>query len=492
MRRVIALAFLLIAGFAKAQTAAVDKLAAETMKQWKLPGLAVAIVKDDKVIVAKGYGVKELGGSAPITDETLFQIASTSKAFTTTAMAMLVDEGKLSWDDPVRQHVAYFHLDDACAESLVTLRDVVCHRTGLSQHDELWDNSGLSREEVIRAVGSVGLTKPFRSAYQYQNIMFMVAGEAVAQAGGMSWNDFVRTRIFEPLGMSRTVTTVAAWNASANHASGHRYDPATGAMRVQAVADEDNLGPAGSIASCARDMAQWLRFQLAGGVIDGKRLVSNEALNETRTPQLARRLEGETRELNPDANLLSYAMGWNVSDYHGTTLVSHSGSLNRFRTQVALLPKEHAGVVVMTNVGRGVSIIALRSALIDLLLARPARDWNAFYLAAEKTIDERDAVRRREREAKRRRDTHPSRELAAYAGRYESPSHGAAVVTVEHDALVLRWKRLTLPLTHYHYDTFSAFSEDDDVEERVQFALDPVDGEVNTLTIFGETFTKKK
>jgi CubicO group peptidase (beta-lactamase class C family) len=491
MRRVIALAFLFIAGIAEGQNATVDKLAAETMKQWKLPGLAVAIVKDDKVIVAKGYGVKELGGSAPITDETLFQIASTSKAFTSTALAMLVDDGKLSWDDPVRQHVAYFHLDDACADSLVTLRDIVSHRTGLSRHDELWDNSGLSREEVIRAIGGVGLSKPFRSAYQYQNIMFMVAGEAVAHASGMSWNDFVRTRIFQPLQMTHSVTNFAEWNAAADHASGHRYDVKSGAVSVKAVVDEDNLGPAGTIASCARDMAQWLRFQLADGAIDGKRLVAASALNETKTPQTIVRLEGSTRELNPEANLYSYGMGWGVSDYHGTTLVTHSGALNSFRTQVALLPREHIGVVVMTNLGRGISIQALRASLIDMMLGRPSRDWNAWYLATEKKLDDKDAAAKVERESKRHRDTHPSRELAAYAGAYENAAYGRATVTAENNGLVLRWKRLTLPLTHYHYDTFSAFSEDDEVDEQAEFRLG-VDGEVNTLTIFGETFTKKK
>jgi len=489
MRRVIVLAFLLVARLSEAQTA-VDKLALETMKQWKLPGLAIAIVKDDKVVLAKGYGEKELGGSAPITDETLFQIASTSKAFTTTALAMLVDEKKLTWDDPVRQHVVYFHLDDACADSLVTLRDVVSHRTGLSRHDELWDNSGLSREEVIRAIGGVELSKPFRSAYQYQNIMFMVAGEAVAHASGMLWNDFVRTRIFQPLQMTRSVTTFAEWNGAADHASGHRYDIKTGAVSPKALVDEDNLGPAGTIASCARDMAQWLRFQLADGAIDGKRLLAADVLNETKTPQTLIRLEGSTRELNPDANLLAYAMGWNVSDYHGATLISHAGALNSFRTQVALLPREHAGVVVMTNVGRGISVLALRAALIDLLLGRPSRDWNAYYLAAEKKIDDKDAAAKVEREAKRHRDTHPSRELAAYAGTYENAAYGKATVTVENNALVLRWRRLTLPLTHYHFDTFSAFSEDDDVDEQVEFRLG-VDGEVKMLTIFGEEFTRR-
>jgi CubicO group peptidase (beta-lactamase class C family) len=489
MRRVIVLVFLLITVVARAQTP-VDKLAADTMKQWKLPGLAIAIVKDDKVVLTKGYGVKELGGTAPVTDETLFQIASTSKAFTTTAMAMLVDDKKLSWDDPVRQHVVYFHLDDACADATVTLRDIVSHRTGLGRHDELWDNSGLTREEIIRAIGKVELSKPIRSAYQYNNIMFMTAGEAVAHASGMPWDDFVRTRIFQPLGMTHSLTTFAQWNASADHASAHRYDAKTGTVSVIKVIDEDNLGPAGTIASCARDMAQWLRFQLADGAIDGKRLVSADALNETKTPQITLRLDGSTRDLNPETNLLAYGMGWNISDYFGSKVISHAGALNSMRTQVVLLPKEHAGFVLMTNEGRGISLMALKLALIDQLLNRPPRDWNAYYLAVEKKLDDDAAAKKIEREAKRRRDTHPSRELAAYAGTYENAAYGPVTVTLENAALVLRWRRLTLPLTHWTYDTFSAFSEADDVDEQVEFRLD-ADGEVKMLTIFGETFTRK-
>jgi CubicO group peptidase (beta-lactamase class C family) len=492
MRRLLSSLFIigLTASAASAQTPAqVDRLVAETMRQWKLPGLAVAVVKDDKVIVAKGYGVKELGGSAPITDQTLFQIASTSKAFTTAAMAMLVDEKKLSWDDPVRQHVAYFRLDDPCADSLVTLRDVVSHRTGLARHDELWDDSGLTREEVIRAVGRVPLSKPFRSAYQYQNIMFMVAGEAVAHAAGTSWNDFVRARIFTPLHMTQTITTFGEWNAATDRATPHRHDVKTGASRTISAIDEDPLGPAGTIASSARDMSQWLRFQLSGGLADGKRLVSAEALGETKTPQTVIRVEGASRDLNPDANLLAYGMGWTIQDYHGSTLLAHAGALNSFRTHVALLPRENAGFAVMTNMARGISLYALRAALADLLLGRPARDWNAYYLAVEKKMDDAAETAKRDREAKRVRDTHPSHELPAYAGTYIDPAYGPVAVAVENGALVLRWRRLVLPLAHYHYDTFSAINEEADVDEQVQFRTG-ADGVVNTLTLFGETFTR--
>ncbi len=465
-----------------------DKLAADTMNAWRFPGLAVAVVQNDRVVYLKVFGVKEIGKTDRATADSLFQIGSTSKAFTTTAMAMLVDEKKLDWDDPVRKHLEYFHLDDPCADSLVTLRDIVSHRTGLSRHDELWDNSPWSREEVIRRVGETKLTKPIRTTYQYNNIMFIAAGEAVAAAAKMSWDDFVRARIFEPLAMTSTRTRFADW-APSDHATGHdwSHDQAV----IHPAADDTNVGPAGSIKSSARDMAQWLRFQLANGVIDGKRLVSEEALNETKTPQMALRVDKPSREINPFIHVQSYAMGWSVQDYRGELMISHAGALNGFRTQVALLPDRNAGVVILANMGRGFGVAALRNGILDELLhASPSRDWNAVYLAAEKKADDRTEQAKKEREAKRVPNTKPSRDLSAYAGTYHDNAYGDAILALENGALVLRWSRMTIPLSHYHYDTFLAVSAPDDVDETVQFTLGP-DGEVKTMSVFGEEFVKK-
>jgi CubicO group peptidase (beta-lactamase class C family) len=490
LRRIFLILVLLTSSIASAgvDTKAVDRIMTKAMAAFHIPGAAVAIVQNDGVVYAKGYGVTEMGGSTPVAADTLFFIGSTSKAFTTAAMAMLVDEKKMRWDDPVRKYIQYFHLDDPCADSLVTLRDIVSHRTGLSRHDELWDNTPLTREQIIRAIGSVKLSKPFRGAYQYQNIMFLTAGEAVAAASGVPWNDFVRTRIFQPLGMKDTAITMAEWNAS-KHAAGHRYDRKTDRVALQTIYDDDNIAPAGAIKSSARDMAQWLRFQLADGAIGGHRLLSADALRETRMPQTVMRLEGETKLVNPEANVLNYAMGWNVSDYSGALLFGHGGALNGFRANVGLLPKQNAGFAVMINLGRGYGTIALRNGLADLLLGRTAKDWDAYYLAAEKQTDAKEDAARSEREAKRFRDTKPSRELGAYAGAYTSPGYGTATVALENGALMLRWNRLAVPLRHFHFDTFRAESEPDDVDEEVAFQIG-ADGQVKSMTVFGETFGK--
>jgi CubicO group peptidase (beta-lactamase class C family) len=492
MRSCAVLLSLLLSLAAAAQpfdTKAVDRIVTSTMRAWQIPGAAVAIVKNDRVVYVSGYGTKELGGKEPVTGDTLFQLASTTKAFTTTALAMLAAEKKLSFDDPVRQHLEYFHLADMCADSQVTIRDIVSHRTGLSRHDELWDNSPLTREEVVRRIGKVELSKPFRSAYQYQNIMFIAAGEIVTKVSGMRWDDFVKTRIFQPLAMTHTVTSDVDWNAS-DHATGYQYDWKTGRVSAQRPSDTTTIGAGGAIKSSATDMGNWLRFQLSNGAFNLVQLTDAAMIEETKTPNTVIRMEGLTRETNTETNVMSYAMGWNVQDYRGELLVSHAGALNGFRTHVDLLPKRSSGFVIMINVGRGLALVSMRNALADLLSSKPGRDWNAYYLMVDRRADEKAAAEKDARDAKRVPGTTPSRPLENYTGDYESPAYGTAHVSLVDGHLVLQWSRMTIPLTHFHYDVFNALSEYDDVDEQVTFGLDPA-REVRTLMFFGERFTKK-
>ena len=472
--RKLALALLLVARAAHAQY---DDAIKQVMTSWNVPGIAVGVVKDDRVVYLKAFG--------DVTPDSLFEIASTTKAFTATAMAMLVDDKKLSWDDPVRNTIPSFHLADPSADALVTLRDLVTHRTGLSRHDELWDETRFSRDDVIRRAGFVPLTKPIRSTYQYNNIMFAAAGEAVASASGMWWEDFIRTRIFAPLGMTHSRITLAEWNAS-SHTTGHHFDAKTSHVTPTEFNDYSAIAPAGTIKSCASDMTQWLRFQLANGAIDGKRLVSEKSLLETRTPQIVVPFEPET---NPETNVITYGMGWNVQDYRGTLMNVHAGALNGFRTQVALLPKQNAGIVVLTNADRGRAGIAIRNTIADRILGGPTRDWNAYELELERKSDERDTRHRAETEAKRNPNAKPSHDLAAYAGTYRDRAYGDATVTLTDGALTLHWQKLNVPLVHSNYDTFTAIDDAEDVDENVQFSSD-VEGRVVTMSVFGETFTK--
>jgi CubicO group peptidase (beta-lactamase class C family) len=460
-------------------TRAVDKVMESAMRAWQIPGAAVGIVREDRVVYVQGYGTKELGKTEPVTADTLFQIASTSKAFTTASMAMLATEGKLSWDDPVRKHLPYFQLSDACADAQVTLRDIVSHRTGVGRYDELWDNTPLTREDVIRSMGKVEPSKPFRTAYQYQNIMFIAAGEVVANASGVPWDEFVRTRIFTPLAMTRTVTSDEAWNAS-DHATGYQYDWRTNRVAPQRPIETQTLGSAGAIKSSARDMANWVRFQLG----------EDPSIEETKQPHTVIRLENSSRDSNPETHVMSYGLGWFIQDYRGELLVSHSGSLNGFRAHVDLLPKRKTGFVVLINVGRGYATLALRNALADMLSGKPSRDWNSYYLMLERRADEKEAHTQEEQLAKRIPNTTPTLPLAGYAGEYESDSHGKAKVTLVGGQLVLEWNRITSPMAHAHYDVFHVESKFDSLDEDVPFTLTPAH-EVEGFMLFGEKFVRR-
>ncbi|HEY6844541.1 MAG TPA: serine hydrolase, partial [Thermoanaerobaculia bacterium] len=465
------------------------KVATATMASWKIPGLAIAVVQNDHVVYMKAFGVKELGNNDPVTPDTLFEIASTTKAFTATALAMLADQKKLSWDDPVHNYVPYFHLDDPCTDALVTVRDIASHHTGVSANDILWDFTAWPREQVIRALGKVKPATSIRGAYLYSNIQFATAGEVVASVANMPWEDFVRTRIFEPLGMTHTRTSFADWNASP-HAQGYRWDPETQTVIAQHFNDYTDIAPAGTIKSCVRDMAQWLRFQLADGQIDGKRLISADALDETHKPNTVIRLEGLGKELNPETNLEAYALGWVVQDYRGQMLISHAGALNGYRTQVAMLPKQNVGVVIMENVGRGYAIVALRNQILDSFLRAPLRDWNQLFLDADRKADAEALAKLNERNAKRRPNTTPSRELAAYAGTYTNPAYGTAAITNDANGLTLHYYRITIPLQLFNFDTFRAVLPDEELDELVQFQLGTT-GDVKSMNLFGQDFAKQ-
>jgi CubicO group peptidase (beta-lactamase class C family) len=469
---------------------AVDRVMTKMLEAWQIPGAAVAVVVDGEVVHVKGYGTTTLGGSERVTGDTLFQIASTTKAFTSTAVAMLASEEKLSFDDPVRQHLDYFRLSDVCADSQVTIRDILTHRTGLTRHDELWDNTPLTREEVVRAIGHASLAKPFRTTYQYQNITFITAGEIVAKVSGMPWDDFVRTRIFRPLGMTRTVTSDADWAAAADKATGYRWYGDTGTAVPQKPISTTTIGAGGAIKSSARDMAQWIRFQLANGAVGARQLLAAEQLAETKMPHTVIRVENATRDSNPETTVMAYAMGWVVQDYRGEQLVSHPGALNGFRTHVDLLPRRNSGFVVMINSGRGTALVAARNALADLLSKKATRDWNAYYLMLDRKAQEKELEKKKERAAKRIPATQPTLPLDAYAGSYENAAYGKATIAIDDGKLALRWHQLNVPLAHYHYDVFDAVSEVDWLDEQLVFDLTP-DHRVKSFTLWGEEFVRR-
>src|SRR5262245_28425018 len=262
--------------------AALDALMNEAMRHWQTPGSAVVVVRGDEVVYLKGFGVSDVGSKRPVTPDTIFAIGSTTKAFVTAAMAILADEGKMSWDDPVRKHLPYFRLSDPLANENVTMRDLVTHRTGLIRHDMLWYGSPWGREEIIKRIGYVPLSFGFRTTFQYQNIMFLTAGQAVGAASGGTWEEFTQKRIFDPLGMKSANFSALKAEKAPDHASPHSKH--AGKIEVIKWRNIDNIGPALSINASARDLSNWVRLHLNDGVFDGKQLISSENLREMQTP----------------------------------------------------------------------------------------------------------------------------------------------------------------------------------------------------------------
>jgi CubicO group peptidase (beta-lactamase class C family) len=466
--------------------AAIDKIVEDALRMWQVPGASVAVVRNDEVVYLKGFGVRDRERPEPVTPDTLFAIGSTTKAFTTTAMAVLADEGKLDWDDTVRKHVDWFRLSDPLADAGVTLRDLVCHRTGLDRSEFLWYGSPWGREEILRRVAHLKLKHPFRSVWDYNNLMYLAAGYAAGKAAGGTWEDLVRTRIFEPAGMSGANFSSRAAQEAPDHATPHKKKK--GKVGPIAWRNIDNIGPAGSINAGAKDMARWLRLQLGAGTVEGKRVLSAANLAKTHEPQMVLHEEG-FQILFPDTVQMSYAMGWLVQDYQGRRLLHHDGGIDGFSAHVALYPKDRLGLVVLANLDEVQPMeLAVAQAIADLVLGLPKSNWTAKVFLLEGVgkivapLGDSDGVK------KQHKGTKPSRELEAYAGDYHDPAYGTAVVSVEDGSLLVKWSSFRLTLEHFHFDTFKAKADDPMMDESidVQFFLS-AGGDVERMKVAGVT-----
>jgi CubicO group peptidase (beta-lactamase class C family) len=404
-----------------------DAYVTRALPAWEAPGLAIAVVKDGAMIYARGWGVRELGKPDPVDGNTLFAVGSTSKAFTAALLGMLVDEGKVSWDDPVTRHLPGFQLYDPYVTRELTIRDLLTHRSGLSRGDRLWAASGFSREEVLRRERFLKPSWGFRAQYGYQNVMFLAAGELAGRVAGMSWDDAVRQRIFEPLGMVRTRTSVVPLAGMENVATPHeRIDEKVTPVPWMNI---DNIGPAGSINSSVSEMAQWVRLQLGQGTYGGKKLLEPKTVREMHTLQMHQRpSETDDSLFATESHLMGYGFAWSLRDYRGYKLVSHGGAIRGMRAQVAMIPEKQVGVVVLTNVAESSLPTAMAYKVLDLMLGAPPKDWSALYLAETKKARARAADERQKTVAGRVANTAPTLALEKYAGTYADSLYGSITI----------------------------------------------------------------
>ena len=441
--------------------AEMDSYVAKAVRDWHVAGLSIAVVKDGRIVFAKGYGVRELGKPAPVDTSTMFAIASTTKAMTAAAIGMLVDEGKVRWDDPVTKYLPTFQLYDPYATREVTVRDLLTHRAGLGNADYLWDLSDLPTAEIMSRVRLVKPAYSMRSSFIYQNVMYMMAGEVIRAASGMPWEKFVETRIFQPIGMKSSVPSLSLVPAGANAASPHwRYGADT--VRVISNTITQSVGSAGAVWAPASDMARWMMFLLDSGRVKGKRLLQPATYAELFTPQVI----VPPDEFYPTMALtkprwMTYGLGWFQHDYQGRMLNFHTGSLAGMVAIAGLIPDERFGVFVQANVDHAEIRHALMYKAIDLYLGNPQRDWSRDLFAVYEARRARRDSAARAAEEKRLKGTRPSLGLSKYAGMYEDALLGRVVVTEQNGRLRLEaGHSYKGPLEHWQYDTFRVRYDD--------------------------------
>jgi CubicO group peptidase (beta-lactamase class C family) len=450
------------------------------MADWQTPGLAIAVVKDGKIVFAKGYGVRRLGGTDAVGPDSVFAAASITKGFTAAALAMLVAEDKLRWDDRVIDHLPDFRLQDPFVTREIRIRDLLSHRSGVARGEMLWYYSGFNRRDVLQRLRHLQQRAGFRSKFGYQNLMFVAAGEVVAAVSGMPWDDFIRQRIFKPLGMAASSTSVRglSGDVAAPHA---RID---GKYQPIDWLNADNIGPAGSINASVRDLAQWMRLQLGDGRIAGQQVLTAGLIAEMRKPHTPIPLSTRNRTVNPHTNFRAYGLGWFLQDYRGQLLAYHGGRLDGMSAYLALAPNAKLGVAILSNRGRSNLPRALAYRVIDAFLGAPERDWSTEYRTLS---DNRQRARETARERARRArmdDTRPSQPLANFAGRYTHPVFGGLTLLRSNTGLILsRNDAAIADLEHWHYDTFKARFRSPALRDRtITFRFD-ADGAVASLEL---------
>jgi CubicO group peptidase (beta-lactamase class C family) len=304
-----------------------DAYVAGTMRDWQVPGLAIGVVKDDVLVFAKGYGVRELGKTAQVDELTLFAVASNSKAFTAALLGILVAEGKLGWDDRVTDHLRNFQLYDPFVTRDIRVRDLLTHRSGLPEFggDHLWIGDARSSDDILRRLRYLQPSAPFRAKYQYQNLMFLAAGQIIPALTGESWNQTLENRIFKPLGMTDSFATAEERESKENVATPHEI--VEGKLVPIAYDNVDNVAPAGAINSNVVEMAQWMRLNLAGGVYDGKEILPSRVVREMQSIHMSMPLSDVDREII-GIKFQGYGLGWRMFDYRGHKVVSHGGGLS--------------------------------------------------------------------------------------------------------------------------------------------------------------------
>jgi CubicO group peptidase (beta-lactamase class C family) len=461
-----------------------DAYMAQILKDWNAPGIAVGIVVGDKLVFSKGYGYRDYGAKLPMTPDTLCQIASNSKLFTAVAAGMLVDEGKLTWDKPIRLAVPTIQFNTNELNDNVTLRDMLSHRTGVTRHDLIWFKSDFTRSEMFGKLKYLEPEEPLRQTFLYNNLMFSAVGYVVELKSGQPWEQFVRSRIFDPLDMKSTVFTLADAMKFPEYAV--PYTERRDSFEIYKLPyHEDAVGiaPAGGIVSNVNDLSHWLIALMNNGQYDGKQVLPADVLHETLQPAIALpNSAGEALGWWESLNA-AYGMGRVTEAYRGHLFTLHGGDLPGLHSQVSFMPNDHVGVIILEIGDHSAPIRDIVNYNIyERLLGMDQTPWSQRRLAQRLAMKKAGTEARAKAGENRVPNTHPSHPLADYAAEYENPAYGIIKIDQKGDALQFNFHQFSFPLEHFHYDRFDTPDDEEFGRFSLNFRTSPA-GDIDTIAI---------
>ena len=434
------------------------------LKEWDQPSIAVGIVKDGEVVLNEGFGWADTGKGLKADAETLYQIGSCSKAFTAAAAAVLVDQGKIAWDTPVREYLPWIKFRDPFVTANVTMRDLLSHRTGLPRHDAYWIDGPCTRREMVENLANMQPCWSMRSMWCYQNTCYVAAGMVIEAVSGMTWEAFVKKYLLDPIGMSRTDFYVDYIEGDPNHAAPYDRPLPTdlkGCVEIPFLKSdrEDRTagigapyGPAGSIMSTVNDMLKWVSCLLNKGKAGDVQVLSEESVAELTKPQML--MSSALLAPLPEEDFYSYGMGWFTETYRGRRRAEHGGNINGFSALVTLMPDCALGVVTLTNFNNSFNTYATTHSILDAYLGAGGGDWHNRYRELIRQVFTAELEKVKNPEIRRVEGTKPSHAPQAYAGTYRNPTYGDIVVSEAGGSLTFLYNKASSPLEHYHYDTF--------------------------------------
>ena len=474
-----------------------DKYMSDVLTDWNEPGAGVAIIYKGELVFVKGYGYRDFENKLPVTKNTLFQIASNTKLFTTVAAGMLVEEGVFNWDKPIKESVPELEFYNDFLNSNVTLRDMLGHKTGVSRHDMIWLQSDFSRKELFERIKYLKPAIPLRQDFIYNNLMYTAVGYSIELKTGLSWEDYVRQNIFAPLEMNNTVFSIAEMQKTKDYAVPYNEKRDTTLLyKTPLKEDGASIGPAGSIITSLNDLSHWVIALMNKGKYKNKEVIPASVIYETLKPGIAFRNSDLEKKGYKERLNVTYGMARNIEVYKGNVITKHGGALPGFHSQVMILPYDDIGIITFSIGDQGASLgnTIIGYNLVDRLLGLDQTDWNGRLLSDYSKRKKSNKKARAKVRLDQIKGTSPTHALKDYSGTFTNKVYGDFKIDYNNDSLYFNFRNRTLPLKHYHYNRFETPNDEDFGKWSINFNIS-AQGEINKAKISideGEViFTKK-